>query len=75
MATGVRPTERRKGYATQMLSKALEYCKDEVGLDKVMISCNKYNDGSRKTIENAGGILEKEFEKDGEIVQTYWIKL
>ena len=75
MAIGVRPTERKKGYATQMLAKALEYCKSEIGLDKVMISCYKSNEGSRKTIINASGILDKEYEKDGEIVQTYWVKL
>ena len=72
---GVRPTERRKGYATQMLTAGLEYCKNEIGLDRVMINCYKSNEPSRKTILNAGGILEKEYEKDGEIVQKYWINL
>lgn len=73
---GVRPTERRKGYATQMLSQALEYCKKELYLEKVMISCDRENEGSRKIIINAGGILEKEYiADDGENVQVYWIKL
>ena len=72
---GVRPTERRKGYVTQMLNQALKYCKDKLKLDKVMISCDKKNEGSRKTILNAGGILEKEYTKDGEEVQIYWINL
>ena len=72
---GVRPSERRKGYATKMLAKALEYCRDEIGLEKVMIACYKSNEPSRKTILNAGGELEKEYEKDGEIVQIYWINL
>lgn len=58
-----------------MLARALEYCKEEIGLDKVMISCYKSNEGSIKTIVNAGGILDKEYEKDGEIVQVYWINL
>ena len=75
LAIGVRPTERKKGYATQMLAKALEYCKSEIGLDKVMISCYKSNEGSRKTIINAGGVLEKEYKKEGEFVQVYWINL
>lgn len=73
---GVRPTERKKGYATQMLAQALEYCKKELHLEKVMISCDKENEGSRKTIVNAGGKLEKEYmTDDGENVQIYWIKL
>ena len=47
---GVRPSERRKGYVTQMLKQALKYCKDELKLDKVMISCDKENEGSRKQL-------------------------
>lgn len=72
---GVRPTERRKGYASQMLKKALEYCKDEIGLEKVMVNCYKSNEPSRKTILNAGGVLEREYENDEEIIQLYCIDL
>lgn len=73
---GVRPTERKKGYATQMLALALEFCKNNLKLEKVMISCDKENEGSRKTIVNAGGKLEKEYiYKNNENVQVYWIKL
>lgn len=73
---GVRPTERRKGYATQMLTQALEFCKDVLKLEKIMITCDKENIGSRKTIINAGGELEREYIADnGEKVQIYWIKL
>ena len=75
MDIGVRPSERRKGYATRMLASGLKYCKEQIGLDKVMISCYKSNEASRKTILNAGGVLEKEYKRDGEIVQIYWIKL
>ena len=72
---GVRPSERRKGYVTQMLSKALHFCREELKLEKVMISCDKYNEGSRKTILNAGGVLEREYLADnGENVQVYWVK-
>jgi len=72
---GVRPTERKKGYATKMLASALEYCKNEIELEKVMINCHKSNEASRKTIINAGGILEREYEKDGEIIQLYWVSI
>lgn len=73
---GIRPSERRKGYVTQMLNQALDYCKNELNLDKVMISCDKENEGSRRTIVNAGGVLEKEYVTDeGENIQIYWIKL
>lgn len=73
---GVRPSERKKGYVTEMLKQALTYCKEELNLEKVMISCDRENEGSRKTILNAGGILEREYKaENGENVQIYWIKL
>ena len=36
----VRPTERRKHYATQMLTSALKVC-DVIGIKEVLISCDK----------------------------------
>lgn len=71
---GVRPSERRKGYATAMIALALDECK-KLGIDKVLICCNKENIGSAKSIINNGGILENEIEVDGHIEQRYWIKL
>ncbi len=71
---GVRPRERRKGYATAMIALALDECK-KLGIDKVLICCNKENIGSAKSIINNGGILENEIEVDGHIEQRYWIKL
>lgn len=73
---GVRPTERCKGYATQMLNLSLQYAKDVIGIDKVMLACYKDNEPSRKTIINAGGELEREFVyTDGKTVQVFWITL
>lgn len=71
---GVRPSERRKGYATAIISESLKFCK-EIGIDRVLITCAKDNIGSAKSIINNGGILENEVEHDGEIMQRYWIEL
>lgn len=71
---GIRPSERRKGLATLMLSLALKECKD-LGLSNVLITCLKSNLGSAKTIINNGGILESEDTDNGEIFQRYWINL
>lgn len=71
---GIRPSERKKGYATIMLSLALKECK-KMGLPKVLITCSKSNIGSSKTIINNGGILDSEDTNDGEIFQRYWITL
>lgn len=71
---GVRPSERRKGYATAMIALALEECR-KLEIDKVLMVCNKENTGSAKSIQNNGGVLENEIEVEGETVQRYWIQL
>lgn len=71
---GIRPTKRQKGYASKMLALALPVAK-QLGIDKVLITCDKKNIASAKTIINNGGILENEVMEDGELVQRYWIDL
>ena len=53
---GIRPTERRKGYATEALKLALDVCRKH-GLKSVKLGCLTNNIGSRKTILNNGGKL------------------
>lgn len=71
---GIRPSERRKGYATAMISLALEECKKLV-IKRVLICCDKDNIGSAKSIQKNGGVLENEVEDEGSITQRYWIDL
>ncbi len=70
----VRPSERRKGYATEQIRLALKKCK-ELGIDNVLMDCDKTNIGSAKSIINNGGILENEVYIGNELVQRYWISL
>lgn len=70
----VRPSERKKGYAKEMLRQNLIMCK-EYGLDKVLITCDKDNIGSKKTILSNGGVFEKAVDADGSIKERYWIEL
>lgn len=53
---GIRPTERRKGYATEALRLGLELCRER-GMKFVRIGCYTNNTGSRKTILKNGGKL------------------
>ena len=70
---GVRPAERRKGYASLILSKALKKC-DELGIHRVLVTCNDDNIGSAKTILKNGGVEDKSFiEEDGTVVRRFWI--
>ena len=62
---GIRPSERRKGYATAMIGLALNECR-KLGIDRVLMCCNKDNIGSAKSIINNGGVLENEIEEDGQ---------
>ena len=70
----VRPSERKKGYATEQIRLALKKCK-ELGIDRVMMDCDKSNIASAKSIMNNSGILENEVMIDGELNQRYWISL
>lgn len=72
----VRPTERRKGYASKMLCDCLPYCR-EIGLRKVLISCIDSNEASRRTILANGGVYESTvFEpKESVNLERYWIDL
>ncbi|ENQ3105347.1 GNAT family N-acetyltransferase [Bacillus cereus] len=72
----VHPDERRKGYAAEQLRLSLLEA-EKLGLEKVLITCDKANIGSAKTIQRVGGILENEVisPNTGEIVQRYWIEL
>lgn len=69
---GIRPSERRKGYATEMIRLALEECR-KLGLTRVLMTCDKNNIGSAKSIIRNGGILENEVWENDSVKQRYWI--
>ncbi|HKM34307.1 MAG TPA: GNAT family N-acetyltransferase [Lachnospiraceae bacterium] len=71
----IRPTERKKHYATSMLNDSLKVC-DCIGIKEVIVSCDKENIASAKTIINCNGRLESEFYSDtfNETIQRYLIQ-
>lgn len=71
---GIRPSERRKGYASQIIGLALLECK-KLGINKVLMVCDKDNIASAKSILKNGGILENEVNDKGKIKQRYWIDI
>jgi predicted acetyltransferase len=66
----VRPSRRRRGYAARALALALPEAAG-LGLDRVLLTCDEGNDGSRLTIERNGGSLEDT--RNGK--RRYWIDL
>ncbi len=70
----VRPNERGKGYAKEMLR--LNLCNAKaLGLKKVLITCDQDNPASEKTILANGGVYENTVWVDGVAIKRYWIDL
>lgn len=51
------PSFRRQGIATQMLKMSLPICA-ELGLEKILVTCEVNNVASRKVIEKCSGVFE-----------------
>lgn len=71
---GIRPSERRKGYAFRTLQLMLEQAREKK-IRKVLIGVHEGNVGSWKTVEKCGGILENTVRIEGndEPIRRYWI--
>jgi predicted acetyltransferase len=70
------PEFRRRGYATVILRLALRIAHEQLGIDRVLVTCDDDNVGSIRTIERNGGILEdvvsqRDLEKPR---RRYWIE-
>ena len=68
----VLPSERRKGYAKEMLRLNIQNAK-AIGIEKLLITCNVRNEASEKTILANGGVYEKTIEVDDCKIKRYWI--
>ena len=82
----IRPGYRRRGYGRRILGLALERCR-ELGLERVLVTCDEDNLASKRIIEANGGLFENGLVMDagtaraegrggGEIRKLrYWIDL
>jgi predicted acetyltransferase len=71
---GVRPTFRRRGFATEILRQSLELI-HAGGVEHVLLVCDDDNVGSASVIERCGGILESVVTPDDGSApfRRYWI--
>jgi predicted acetyltransferase/nitroreductase len=70
----VRPSERRRGYATKMLGQILRIAR-EAGLRELMLSAERENMPSVKTIVTCGGEYVRSFTHEGAEADVYRIIL
>jgi predicted acetyltransferase len=72
----IRPSKRKQGYGTEILRLGLETAK-EIGVHRVLVTCDENNIGSKKIIEHNGGIFENAIEIEGDPVKKlrYWINI
>ena len=73
---GVRPSERRKGYATELLRRTLVRAAER-GISRALVTCDRENIGSVRAIERNGGVLDGQsyvLDRDA-MVERYWIDL
>jgi len=72
----IRPSKRRCGYGTALLRLGLEKARER-GLQRVLLTCDETNIGSRRVIEANGGQLENAVVVAGQAVKKlrYWIAL
>ena len=68
----VRPSERGKGYAKEMLRLNMLNARS-MGIEKLLITCELKNAASEKTILANGGVYEKTINVDGRKLKRYWI--
>jgi len=72
----VRPTERRKGHGARLLEAAKELARD-LGIERLLVTCEPSNTASVGVIEKCGGVFEDRsyYEPTEHEVCRYWILL
>lgn len=70
----VRPSERKKGYATEMLHQLLQVAK-KTKMKELHISVEQKNIVSIKVIQKNGGVYERSFSFENEAADIYKIEL
>lgn len=72
----IRPSKRKLGYGSKILALSLIKA-EELGLEKVLVTCDDDNTASKKIIENNGGVFKNSIQNEGLETKTlrYWIAI
>ncbi len=71
----VLPEFRNRSYATQILRASVRFAHDELGLDRVLVTCDDDNAASIRVIEKNGGVFADTYQ-DATLSRPkrrYWI--
>ena len=69
----IRPSMRNRGFGSKILELAIPKA-HELGIDRILLTCDENNVASRKIIEKNGGVLENEYHDDTGIGKLrFWI--
>jgi predicted acetyltransferase len=70
----IRPSRRRQGLGTSILRLALNEA-SQLGIQDVLVTCDKENTASARIIIGNGGVLDSEsfVESQEAIIQRYWV--
>ncbi|WP_374472980.1 GNAT family N-acetyltransferase [Phenylobacterium sp.] len=74
----VRPSARRRGLATGMLAETLGWCRENLPLERVMLTVAEDNPASQRVIEKNGGLHADTIPHpwvEGARGRRYWIDL
>ena len=73
---GIRPSYQGKGHATEMLRQSLVWVRENLKIEKVLLTCRVGNEGSSRVIEKNGGelidVTPHPF-APGEMQKRYWV--
>ena len=72
---GIRCSCWNQGMGTMMLGMALEYIRQHLELEKVLITCDDCNTSSARVIEKNGGLLQDRILNGSILTRRYWITL
>jgi predicted acetyltransferase len=66
---------QKRGVGMAMMTLGLKYAREQLKLEKILVTCADDNVGSTKLIENSGGVLENKVydAEDDEMIRRYWI--
>lgn len=70
---GILRSHRRRGHASEILRQALILARD-LDIERVLLTCNESNAGSRRVIESQGGVFSGHSPADP-TKRLYWIAL